>query len=68
MFDTLVDTLKELLPELGFSVAVDSKGVSSAGRPTKETEEEMDAGTGMPIGERRVITAKERTGPYGRRW
>jgi hypothetical protein len=40
LFDTLVDTLKELLPELGFSVAVDSKGVSSAGRPTKETEED----------------------------
>ena len=40
MFDTLVDTLKGLLPELGFSVAVDSKGVSSAGRPTKETEED----------------------------
>jgi len=40
MFDTLVETLKGLLPELGFSVAVDSKGVSSAGRPTKETEED----------------------------
>jgi hypothetical protein len=40
MFDTLVDTLKGLLPELGCSVAVDSKGVSSAGRPTKETEED----------------------------
>jgi hypothetical protein len=40
LFDTLVDTLKGLLPELGFSVAVDSKGVSSAGRPTKETEED----------------------------
>jgi hypothetical protein len=40
MFDTLVDTLKVLLPELGFSVAVDSKGVSSAGRPTKDAEED----------------------------
>jgi hypothetical protein len=40
MFGTLVDRLKELLPDLGFSVAVDSKGVSSAGRPTKETEED----------------------------
>ncbi len=40
LFDTLVDALKVLLPELGFSVAVDSKGVSSAGRPTKETEED----------------------------
>ncbi len=38
MFDTLVDTLKVLLPELGLSVAVDSKAVNSAGRPTKETE------------------------------
>jgi len=40
MFDTLVDTLKGLLPELGVSVAVDSKGVSSAGRPTKESGED----------------------------
>ena len=40
MFDTLVDTLKGLLSELGGSVAVDSKGVSSAGRPTKEAEED----------------------------
>jgi hypothetical protein len=40
LFDTLVDTLKGLLPELGFSVAVDSKGVSSVGRPTKESEED----------------------------
>jgi Transposase DDE domain/Transposase domain (DUF772) len=40
MFETLVDTLKVFLPELGFSVAVDSKGVSSAGRPTKEAEED----------------------------
>jgi hypothetical protein len=36
MFDRLVDALKDLLPDLGFSVAVDSKGVDSAGRPTKE--------------------------------
>jgi hypothetical protein len=40
MFDTLVDTLKALLPDLGESVAVDSKGVSSAGRPTKERAED----------------------------
>jgi hypothetical protein len=38
MFDHLVDELKALLPDLGFSVAVDSKGVNSAGRPTKEAE------------------------------
>ena len=38
MFDTLVDTLKGLLPELGFSVAVDSKGVDSAGKPTKKAQ------------------------------
>jgi len=38
MFDCLVDELKELLPDLGFSVAVDSKGVDSAGRPTKKSE------------------------------
>jgi len=40
LFDTLVDTLKGLLPDLGVSVAVDSKGVSSAGRPTKEAQED----------------------------
>jgi len=40
MFDGLVEELKGLLPDLGFSVAVDSKGVSSAGRPTKETGED----------------------------
>jgi hypothetical protein len=40
MFDALVDMLKGLLPELGVSVAVDSKGVSSAGRPTKETQQD----------------------------
>jgi hypothetical protein len=38
MFDRLVDELKGLLPDLGISVAVDSKGVSSAGRPTKKAE------------------------------
>ena len=38
MFDCLVDELKGLLPDLGFSVAVDSKGVDSAGRPTKKSE------------------------------
>jgi hypothetical protein len=47
MFDRLVGELKALLPNLGFSVAVDSKGVNSAGRPTKKTEEDgrkdMDA-------------------------
>jgi hypothetical protein len=40
MFDRLVDELKGLLPDLGLSVAVDSKGVSSAGRPAKKTEED----------------------------
>jgi hypothetical protein len=38
MFDHLVDELKRLLPDLGFSVAVDSKGVNSAGKPTKKTQ------------------------------
>jgi hypothetical protein len=37
MFDQLVDELKGLLPDLGISVAVDSKGVDSAGKPTKKT-------------------------------
>jgi hypothetical protein len=38
MFDHLVDELKRLLPDLGFSVAVDSKGVNSAGKPTKKAQ------------------------------
>jgi len=38
MFDPLVDELKRLLPDLGFSVAVDSKGVNSAGKPTKKAQ------------------------------
>lgn len=38
MFDLLVDDLKRLLPDLGFSVAVDSKGVNSAGKPTKKAQ------------------------------
>jgi hypothetical protein len=50
MFDRLVDEIKELLPDLGFSVAVDSKGVDSAGRPTKEKKSDgrrdMDADWG----------------------
>ena len=50
MFDRLVDEIKELLPDLGFSVAVDSKGVDSAGRPTKEKKgdgrRDMDADWG----------------------
>jgi Transposase DDE domain/Transposase domain (DUF772) len=50
MFDRLVDELKGLLPDLGFSVAVDSKGVDSAGRPTKEKKRDgrrdMDADWG----------------------
>jgi len=40
MFDRLVGELKALLPDLGFSVAVDSKGVNSAGRPAKKTRED----------------------------
>jgi hypothetical protein len=50
MFDHLVDELKGLLPDLGLSVAVDSKGVDSAGRPTKEKQgdgrRDMDADWG----------------------
>jgi len=50
MFDRLVDELKGLLPDLGFSVAVDSKGVDSGGRPTKENKRDgrrdMDADWG----------------------
>jgi len=50
MFDHLVDELKGLLPDLGLSVAVDSKGVDTAGRPTKEKKRDgrrdMDADWG----------------------
>ena len=51
MFDYLVEELKGLLPDLGVSVAVDSKAVDSAGRPTKEKKKrdgrrEMDADWG----------------------
>jgi hypothetical protein len=50
MFDHLVDELKGLLPDLGFSVAVDSKGVDSGGRPTKDKKRDgrrdMDADWG----------------------
>jgi Transposase DDE domain/Transposase domain (DUF772) len=53
MFDRLVDEIKELLPDLGFSVAVDSKGVDSAGRPTKEKQRDgrrdMDADWGKKV-------------------
>lgn len=50
MFDRLVDEIEELVPDLGFSVAVDSKGVDLAGRPTKEKKRDgrrgMDADWG----------------------
>lgn len=53
MFDHLVDELKALLPDLGFTVAVDSKGVDSAGRPTKKSERDgrrdTDANWGKKI-------------------
>jgi hypothetical protein len=53
MFDHLVDEMKQLLPDLGFSVAVDSKGVDSAGRPTKEKKgdgrRDMDADWGKKV-------------------
>jgi len=66
MFDHLVDELKALLPDLGFSVAVDSKGVDSAGRPTKEKKRdgrrEMDADWGKKVyrGEREDGTLWEK--------
>jgi hypothetical protein len=59
MFDTLVDTLKGLLPELGISVAVDSKGVSSAGRPTKESEEDGRRDTDADWGKKRYHGQRE---------
>jgi hypothetical protein len=67
MFDRLVDELKALLPDLGFSVAVDSKGVNSAGRPTKEKKKrdgrrDMDADWGKKTyhGEREDRTLWEK--------
>jgi hypothetical protein len=66
MFDRLVDELKALLPDLGFSVAVDSKGVDSAGRPTKEKKRDgrrdMDADWGKKTyhGEREDRTLWEK--------
>lgn len=41
MFDHLVEELKVLLPDLGFSVAADSKAVDSGGRPTSEKKRDM---------------------------
>lgn len=38
MFDTLVETLDELLPDFGKRLAADSKPVDSHGRPTKEED------------------------------
>src|SRR4030042_1238431 len=46
MFDCLVGALKELLPDLGFSVAVDSKGVDSAGGATQGKKREGRRGRG----------------------
>jgi hypothetical protein len=66
MFDGLVDELKGLLPDLGFSVAVDSKGVNSAGRPTKKVERdgrrdtEADWGKKVYRGEREDGTLWEK--------
>lgn len=66
MFDCLVDELKGLLPDLGFSVAVDSKGVNSAGRPTKKVESdgrrdtEADWGKKVYRGEREDGTLWEK--------
>ena len=60
MFDRLVDELKALLPDLGFSVAVDSKGVDSAGRPTKENEGGWAKRHGCGLGEEDVSRSKGR--------
>jgi hypothetical protein len=66
IFDCLVDELKELLPDLGFSVAVDSKGVDSAGRPTKKSKRdgrrdtEADWGKKVYRGEREDGTLWEK--------
>ncbi len=66
MFDRLVEKLKALLPDLGISVAVDSKGVNSAGRPTQKTGEdgrrdtEADWGKKAYRGEREDGTFWER--------
>ena len=40
MFDELVETLRELLPDFGQRFAIDSKPVDSHGNPTKEDKED----------------------------
>jgi len=40
MFDALVERLRELLPDFGKRLAVDSKAVDSHGRPTKQEKED----------------------------
>lgn len=66
MFDTLVERLRVLLPDLGTHLAVDSKGVDSHGRPTDKTDpdgrRDLDAdwGTKTYSGVRKDGTAWEK--------
>ena len=51
MFDELVETIRELLPNFGKRFAIDSKAIDSHGRPTKEQKKdgrrETDANWGV---------------------
>jgi len=62
MFDYLVDELKGLLPDLGISVAVDSKGVDSAGRPTKNNERDGRRDTDADWGKKTYRGERENGG------
>ena len=67
IFDHLVDELKGLLPDLGFSVAVDSKGVDSAGRPSKEKKRDGRRDRDADWGKKTYHGQRE-DGTLGRRW
>jgi hypothetical protein len=52
MFDRLVEELKGLLPDLGFCVAVDSKGGNSAGRQAEKLQRDGRRETGADWGKK----------------
>jgi hypothetical protein len=43
IFHTLVESLGEALPDLGFTLACDSKAISSFGRPVKDEEKKLES-------------------------
>ena len=60
MFDRLVDELKGLLPDLGFSVAVDSKGVRFGGAADEGDRGGWAEGHGCGLGEEDLSRSKRR--------